>query len=73
MAGDLDPPAHLWAFNLSTASERLNIPVTSLRAAIRNGTVRAARIGQRYYITAAEIERLLTPTNAPTERQTSAS
>jgi excisionase family DNA binding protein len=70
MAGDLAPPAHLWAFNLNTASERLNIPATTLRARIRNGSVRAARIGQRYYITAAEIERLLTPVGGATDQQT---
>jgi excisionase family DNA binding protein len=65
MASDPTPPAHLWAFNVNNAADRLGIPTTTLRARIRDGSVRAARIGQRYYVTAAEIERLLRPVNSP--------
>lgn len=50
----------LRAFNVNGAADLLNIPPASLRAHIRNGTVRAARIGQRYYIPVTELERLLT-------------
>lgn len=54
------PQSDLRAFNVNSAADRLNIPPASLRAHIRNGTVRAARIGARYYVPATEIERLLT-------------
>jgi excisionase family DNA binding protein len=72
MPDDPAPLTHLRGFNLNNAAERLNMPVTSLRARVRSGSVRAVRIGQRYYVPAAELERLLTPVDGLTPQRNGA-
>jgi len=53
--------AALRAYSINSAAERLDTSPAALRYRVRRGFVQAARIGQRYYITAAELGRLLAP------------
>jgi len=52
--------AALRTFSINSAAERLDTSPAALRYRVRRGFVHAARIGQRYLITATELERLLT-------------
>jgi len=57
----------LRGYSIVSAAERLDTSPGALRMAVRRGYVRASRIGQRYLITAAELERLLTPVEMGSE------
>jgi len=60
--------AALRAFSIKRAAERLDTSPAALRYRVRRGFVHAARIGQRYLITAAELEHLLTTVEMDGER-----